>query len=333
MMSGSSGRRQTIRSTMTRYHITRQSVIWTILSSFLASQYCWPSEGVPRLAVIPLQALNVLTPEDSLYLTQQFTQVTIASGRYQEVSPERISEALKGRDSSTCDELQCAIEIGRACEAEYIVFGSIGKAGSKYLVTSALVDVNSGSIVNETSTVSIDGTPASILEAVKSNAADLTKNTTKGTEAGKDTSIWSSPWTYIIGGAAVVGGGVAAFSIGGGGGGSGSGQDKYDIAGDWDTTILWNEGGTRNITITIRNDGTGVFDGDSDFTWQLDQRTFKTYFQQRDEGWCCDTKLFWDFNGDVYSNNQMEGTVHFTYYMYDRLHRETYGTWTARKRQ
>ena len=132
------------------------------------------------------------------------------------IEGESMIEILKSKNFSLADECnttECAVKIGNLLGVETIVTGNIGKIGDTYTIDTRLINVEKGKIIKSISQ-DYQGKADGLLNILKSIAdamADNSNSVTAGTDLIGTSSLskYDKKLWYIIGGAAIVGGGVA----------------------------------------------------------------------------------------------------------------------------
>lgn len=134
-------------------------------------------------------------------------------GRFRVMERSQMGQILQEQNfqqSGACDGSECAVQIGKLLGIDRIVVGSVGLVGSTYSLNLRLVDVSTGEALR-TSARNGKGTIDIVLtDLVPVAASDLAGVATERQAVGSDTTERHAVWPWVLGGAAVVGGGVAA---------------------------------------------------------------------------------------------------------------------------
>lgn len=102
------------------------------------------------IAVTQFDATN-MAEGDVRILTDRLRSELIEIGVYNVVERSLMEEILKEQNfqQSGCVSNECVVEVGKLVGVEQIVAGSIGKLGSIYTISARMVDVQSGSIMDQ----------------------------------------------------------------------------------------------------------------------------------------------------------------------------------------
>jgi TolB-like protein/DNA-binding winged helix-turn-helix (wHTH) protein/tetratricopeptide (TPR) repeat protein len=93
----------------------------------------------PMMAVLPFQNLSGSTDQD--YFSDGFTEEIIA--QLGALNPDALGVIARSTVARYRDGRQSVAEIGRALDVEYVLEGSIRRAGDQVRITAQLIDVNS----------------------------------------------------------------------------------------------------------------------------------------------------------------------------------------------
>jgi TolB-like protein len=174
----------------------------------------------PRLAIIPLEAMDV-SETDASIATQYLTTEIIRQGRFWVLEREYMAEIMEEQAMVlTCTDIECAIEIGRVLAAERVIVGSVTSSGGNYVLTIRIINVEEGSVIASTT----ERTAASST-ALSNLAKDIGARTYLNDIEEPSGTDWL--W-WTLGGVAAVGGGVAIALLSGEDGGGGG-----DILPEW----------------------------------------------------------------------------------------------------
>jgi hypothetical protein len=93
--------------------------------------------GQEKIAVLPFRSVGIDSTSAKTAYLLLFQEVE-KSGKYQMVPESRIRQML---NSSTCNEISCALDIGKGLNATKVVFSSLNRLGEKIILQYSLVDV------------------------------------------------------------------------------------------------------------------------------------------------------------------------------------------------
>lgn len=197
----------------------------------------------PFLAISPLQAKKV-DPDEVDLISDALSGELQNSGAFRVMERSQMDRILKEQGlqtSGVCDGNECAVEVGKVLGIDRIVVGSVGKIGSLFIINVRMVDVTSGEIlasvrrtqewemkyvltklVPEVAKALSEGyhddqkVEAAPVPAVAADAAPVTPTPAPSAPApapavANPSSGSSMP--LILGGAALVGGGIAAYFL------------------------------------------------------------------------------------------------------------------------
>ena len=102
-----------------------------------------PAAAKPTLVVAPLRALGATKAEAAL-ITEEVRTKAGRAGRYTVVSPQDIAaieKELEAQLAAGCDATACMAELGGALGAQFLIAGSLGKLGKRFVLTLKLVDL------------------------------------------------------------------------------------------------------------------------------------------------------------------------------------------------
>ncbi|MBI3986955.1 MAG: hypothetical protein HY343_08555 [Lentisphaerae bacterium] len=127
----------------------------------------------PTCAVLNFDAKSGMAEEDAEFLSERFATEFGNLGKFQLISRSKMKDVLelqKFARSDNCSATECAIEAGRLLNAQWMVYGSIGKLGNTWSVNAALVSVETGAISNQAS-VDVKGQVDDLLSSGMLNVA------------------------------------------------------------------------------------------------------------------------------------------------------------------
>ena len=118
-----------------------------ILVLFLSVLFCTvgfseSGQTLPLISVLDFEASEVSEAESKLFVDYLSGHI-VDSGKYHVIDRgqrELILEELQFSQTGCTDE-SCQLEIGKILQAKEIIIGSLGKIGSKYIITMKLIDV------------------------------------------------------------------------------------------------------------------------------------------------------------------------------------------------
>lgn len=103
----------------------------------------------PTIAVLDLE-INNIAMGDMKQIVSLISSYLFQSNQYAVINVakrDRILEEIKFSLSDCADE-SCQIEIGKILSAEFLVVGSVGKVGSKYILSLRSIDVSTSKTIN-----------------------------------------------------------------------------------------------------------------------------------------------------------------------------------------
>lgn len=100
---------------------------------------------LPVLAVLGFQSSGLSSAETSVFVGY-LSSFLVATGRYRVVAAEERDRLLAQQEFalSDCSDQECQVEIGRLLAADEVVVGNVGLFQGRYLLSMALLDVESG---------------------------------------------------------------------------------------------------------------------------------------------------------------------------------------------
>ena len=104
------------------------------------------------IAIIDFEGTGV-TKDETKALTQRLTSEMIALEVYQVVERSEMKQLLDEQkfQYSGCTDTECAIEIGKILNSNYIVIGSVSKLGSTYSIDSRMIDIETSEVISSAS--------------------------------------------------------------------------------------------------------------------------------------------------------------------------------------
>jgi len=155
---------------------TYPSIVFLIL---IASLFILPSTGFCQASPKPTCAVLPFYPDEgsaqdyeSRYITNRYADLLRELDRYNIISPAELEKRLIQIELlKNCSAKQCATEIGKALNANFVIYGIIGHIGNLYSLDTTIVNVDSGKILNSKVT-DFEGTRDEFVE--KAPAANIT---------------------------------------------------------------------------------------------------------------------------------------------------------------
>jgi TolB-like protein len=143
-------------------------VAFCILSTVIAE------ENVPTLSILDFAASGI-SDKESLLLVDYLSSVIQQSGQYRVIDRSQRETILKELQFSLsgCSDEACQLEAGRLLQARYIIVGSVGSVGSRFLLNMRLIDVETGEAI-KTSSSKYDSVD-SMIDDSENLAKDLLK--------------------------------------------------------------------------------------------------------------------------------------------------------------
>jgi len=116
---------------------------WILLAGTLAF-------GAPvHVAVDDLSPRGVTT-SDAEILGDRLRAELLATGSFRVMERGQMDQILKEQSfqkSGSCDQSECAVEIGKLLAVDRMIVGSVGKLGELYTIQARILDVQTGEIV------------------------------------------------------------------------------------------------------------------------------------------------------------------------------------------
>lgn len=197
----------------------------------LCAVFLHAQDKKPLVAISPLQAKKV-DPEEVDLISEALAGELQNTGAFRVMERGQMDRILKEQGfqaSGLCDGNECAVEVGKVLGIDKVVVGSVGRIGTLFIINTRLVDVQTGEIlasVHRTKDGELKDVLTSLVPQVGRALASGTQEdyaatpapapvvakTPAATPVAKESSGGSAlPW--VLAGAAVVGGGVAAFLL------------------------------------------------------------------------------------------------------------------------
>lgn len=151
-------------------------LVVTLLATALLAPH---ANAKPKLAVMPLAALRA--DEATVRILGEILTVEVANrGEYQVISASEINAMLgmeKMKTALGCEDLSCAAEIGGALGVNLMTTGSVGRLGSKLMISLVLFDTQQVTVINrvrESIPADEDRYEQGIVDAVRKLLGDAT---------------------------------------------------------------------------------------------------------------------------------------------------------------
>ena len=148
-----------------------------------------PSAHLPNVAVLPLSSQGVDSASAQV-LTDALSDELLKSGKVRVMERSQMAEVLKEQgfqNSGSCDQSECAVQMGKLLGIEEIVVGSLGRFGNTYTVSLRGVDVATGEVVASVRKLQKGEMDAILTDLLPSVAQELATRLSGGTPA-KDSS-------------------------------------------------------------------------------------------------------------------------------------------------
>lgn len=149
-----------------------------------------PSAHLPNVAVLPLSSQGVDSASAQV-LTDALSDELLKSGKVRVMERSQMAEVLKEQgfqNSGSCDQSECAVQMGKLLGIEKIVVGSLGRFGSTYTVSLRGVDVATGEVVASVRKLQKGEMDAILTDLLPPVAQELATRLSGGTPA-KDSSV------------------------------------------------------------------------------------------------------------------------------------------------
>lgn len=176
-------------------------------------------DRAPLVAVMPLQTRGVDSNATRI-LEDAIADGLVGTGEVRLMERAQMNQVLAEQgfqESGSCDQSECAVQMGKLLGVERAVVGSVGLLGKTYVINTRVVDIGSGEVLKSSQqrlTGEIDQVLSDLVPKV---VADLTRTGSPApvatptpapapvVEESSSSWIW---WT--LGGVAVAGGAAAA---------------------------------------------------------------------------------------------------------------------------
>lgn len=188
--------------------------------------------SVPTVAVMPFTGRSLDTNALEA-ITSALGSDLLNAGKFRVMERSQMDAILKEQSfqqSGACDGAECAVEVGKLLAVDHMVVGTVGKVGELYVVTTKLVKVQTGEVlqsVTRTSQACIEAIVTDILPQLAHELSGIQdaspiKSTTACSHHSPGDSIvpagapvasssgGSTHWGWWVAGGAVVAGGATA---------------------------------------------------------------------------------------------------------------------------
>jgi TolB-like protein len=180
-----------------------------------------PDASKRNVAVLDFEgSLKDFTREELMAITNRFETEMMKAGVYQVLERRNMDYILQEQgfqQTGACNTSECQVEIGQLLGVELIVNGSVSKVGDVISLNLKMVDVGSGK--NQMShALDIRGDMQSVLRGGCYEMAQIFSGKKQPTDSHTVLAEESALWPWIVGGVAVLTGGVLTAVVLSGGG-------------------------------------------------------------------------------------------------------------------
>lgn len=133
-------------------------------------------EKKPTLAVLTLATNSSVSASDVLLLSDRLAVELSKTEEFTVVNRRKMEEdnpTLSSSESGNCSDVECAVNIGRMLSVQILVYGSVGMAGSAYVLNTHMVDVETGVILKTASTEGYKSIEDVMTSGIQENAIIL----------------------------------------------------------------------------------------------------------------------------------------------------------------
>lgn len=101
----------------------------------------------PRVGVLDFVA-NGMSKSEAQTVGEIFTSELVSSGKYDVVDRKNIESLMKEMElqMSGCTDSSCAVEVGQILALDYMMYGSINKLGSSFIINVYMINVETAQI-------------------------------------------------------------------------------------------------------------------------------------------------------------------------------------------
>ncbi len=175
-----------------------------------------PQQQKLTVAVLDFAGRGV-KEDEAASLSDVFQGVLVQSQQFTVVDRNRIKAILDEigfQQSEACSQVECIVQVGKILKVERMFAGTIGRVGRRFTINIQVIDVATAQIVSSK--------PRQHDGAIEDLAGDIIPDiakemieelTGKRVATGVTTTGTGTSWLWYVGGAALVGGGVAAYVI------------------------------------------------------------------------------------------------------------------------
>lgn len=106
-------------------------------------------EGLPNIAVIPLNPINMAKSEAST-ITGLLETSLVKTRSFNIIEQTQMQQLLDAQELSLldCTDEKCAIKVGQLLSAEQMVIGSLSQISNKFIINVKIIDVATGKNLN-----------------------------------------------------------------------------------------------------------------------------------------------------------------------------------------
>ncbi|MBI4977715.1 MAG: hypothetical protein HZC28_09545 [Spirochaetes bacterium] len=107
------------------------------------------AERKMRVGILAFAAKGVTATEAGI-VEELFRSEIVASGRFDLLDRSNMDSLLKEQafQQTGCTESTCAVNVGKMLNMEYMMYGAVMKLGRAYIVSTGMVDIETGKVVN-----------------------------------------------------------------------------------------------------------------------------------------------------------------------------------------
>lgn len=182
------------------------------------------SPQIPSVAVFPLVAQGLENSTGGI-LTDALSDELLKSGKVRVMERSQMETVLREQgfqQAGSCDQNECAVQMGKLLGIDRIVVGTVGKLGDSHTLSIRAVNVSTGEVLASERRVtagSIDKLLTDVLPPLAQSLANrMAGNTPMASatvpgQAMADTTHKTRVWPWVVGGTVVAGGAVAAVLL------------------------------------------------------------------------------------------------------------------------
>jgi TolB-like protein len=143
----------------------------------LFSVFSFSFADTATIAVLDFEA-NGVSEGEAQTISAKYQVELLKSGKFNVIERREMSNILKeqGFQQTGCVSTECAVQIGMLLGAKYMVAGSLGHVGKLYSLTTRLIEVKTGKIINFAESNSSGAIEEIFLRAVNKNLSQLFPN-------------------------------------------------------------------------------------------------------------------------------------------------------------